>query len=92
MLASLKGGLQMASATGVFLFHQELVESTSDLVEKIIILFSNFMFLPIPFWLGEKQSSSDSSFWGRAESFSSVSAFGRRSRWLSQGTFEERPW
>ena len=44
MLASLKGGLQMASATGIFLFHQELVESTSDLVEKIIILFSNFLF------------------------------------------------
>ena len=33
----------MASATGVFLFNQELVESTSDLVEKIIF-FSNFLF------------------------------------------------
>ena len=42
MLASLKGELQVASATGVFLFHQELVESTSGLVEKHIILFSNF--------------------------------------------------
>ena len=92
MLASLKGELQVASATGVFLFHQELVESTSGLVEKNIILFSNFFFLlPIPFWLGEKRSSSYSSSSARAESFSSDSAFGRRSGWLSQGTFEELP-
>ena len=77
MLASLKGELQVASATGVFLFHQELVEWTSGLVVKDIILFSNiFFFLPIPFWLGEKRSSSDSSSSARVEYFSSGSAFG----------------
>ena len=59
------------------LFHQELVEWTSGLVLKDIILFSNiFLFLPIPFWLGEKRSSSDSSSSARAEYFSSGSAFG----------------
>ena len=77
MFASLKGELQVASATGVFLFHQELVEWTSGLVVKHIILFSNiFFFLPIPFWLGEKRFSSDSSSSARAEYFSSDSAFG----------------
>ena len=77
MLASLKGELQVASATGVFLFHQELVESTSGLVVKDFILFSNiFFFLLIPFWLGEKRSSSDSSSSARVEYFSSGSAFG----------------
>ena len=92
MFASLKGELQVASATGVFLFHQELVEWTSGLVEKDIILFSNiFFFLPIPFWLGEKHSSSDSSSSARAESFSSGSAFGMRFGWLSHGTFEALP-
>ena len=39
----------MASATGVFLFHHELVDSTSGLVAKNIILFSNFfLFLAYP--------------------------------------------
>ena len=77
MLASLKGELQVASATGVFLFHQELVEWTSNLVVKDFILFSNIsFFLPIPFWLGEKRSSSDFSSSARAEYFSSGSAFG----------------
>ena len=52
MLASLKGELQVASATGVFLFHQELVQWTSGLVVKDIILFSNIFFLlHISFWL-----------------------------------------
>ena len=37
MFASLKGELQVASATGVFLFHQELVEWTFGLVEKDIL-------------------------------------------------------
>ena len=79
----------MASVTGVFLFHQELVEWTPGLVVKDIILFSNiFFFLPIPFWLGEKRFSSDSSSSARAEYFSSGSAFGMRSGWLNQGTFE----
>ena len=92
MFASLKGELQVSSATGVFLFHQELVEWTSGLVLKDIILFSNiFFFLPIPFCLGEKRSSSDSSSSARAEYFSSGSAFGLRSGWLSQGTFEALP-
>ena len=75
MFASLKDELQVASATGVFLFHQELVEWTSGLVEKDIIFF----FLPIPFWLGEKRSSSDSSSSAHVESFCSGSAFGMRS-------------
>ena len=44
MLASLKGELQVASATGVFLFYQELVEWTSGLVVKDFILFSNIFF------------------------------------------------
>ena len=44
MLASLKGELQVASTTGVFLFHQELVECTSGLVVKDFILFSNIFF------------------------------------------------
>ena len=48
MFASLKGELQVASTTGVFLFHQELVEWTSGLVVKDIILFSNFLFLAYP--------------------------------------------
>ena len=91
MLASLKGELQVASSTGVVLFHQELVESTSGLVEKNILFSNFFFFLPIPFWLGEKWSSADSSSSARAESFSSDSAFGRCSGWLSQGTFEEPP-
>ena len=71
MLASLKGELQVASTTGVFLFHQELVEWTTGLVVKDFILFSNIFF----FWLGEKRSSSDSSSSARAEYFSSGSAF-----------------
>ena len=92
MFASLKGELQVASATGIFLFHQELVEWTSGLVVKDGIFFSNiFFFLPIPFWLGEKRSSSDSSSSARAEYFTSGSAFGMRSGWLSQGTFEVLP-
>ena len=92
MFASLKGEPQVASATGILLFHQELVEWTSGLVVKDVILFSNiFFFLPIPFWLGEKRSSSDSSSSSHAEYFSSGSAFGMRSGWLSQGTLEALP-
>ena len=92
MFASLKGELQVASATGVFLFNRELVEWTSGLVVKDIILFSNIFFiLPIPFLLGEKRSSSDSSSSARAEYFSFGSAFSMHSGWLSQGTFEAFP-
>ena len=52
MSAPQKCELQVASATGVFLFHLELLEKTSRQVKEDTIIFSIiFSFLPIPFWL-----------------------------------------
>ena len=91
MFAPQKRELQVASATGVFLFDQELLEKTSGQVkEDTIILFNVSLSRLFCSGFKDKRSSSDSSSSVRAESSRSGSSFGKRSGSPSRGTFSKR--
>ena len=87
MSAPQKRELQVASATGDFLFDQGLLEKTSGQVKEDTIISSNVSLSRLArSGFKDKRSSCDASSSGRAESSCSGSSYGKCSGLPSRGS------
>ena len=87
MSAPQKRKLQVASATGDFLFDQELLEKTSGQVKEDTIISSNvFLSCLAHSSFKDKRSSSDATSSSHSESARSGSSFGKRSGSPARGS------
>ena len=90
MSAPQKHELQVASATGDFLFDQELLEKTSGQVKEDTIISSNISLSRLArSGFKDKRSASDAALSFRSESTQSGSSFGKRSGSPARGSSAE---
>ena len=86
-----KRELQVASATGDFLFNQDLLEKTSGQVKEDTMISSNVSLSRLArSGFKDKQSSSEASTSGRSESYRSGSLYGKLSGSPSRGSSSKR--
>ena len=81
----------MASATGDFLFNQDLLEKTSGQVKEDTMISSNVSLSRLTrSGFKDKRSSSEASTSGHSESYRSGSSYGKRSGSPSRGSSSKR--